>query len=250
MSSLNIYWGTKLLGNINYKCIPSNMPKIDVSTWPKVSDHNRCYVMYDGKTFCFMPFKTNYVNYKKIAVIVESPHKYEFDKNFNPLVPLNGPSGYKFSISIISRLQKWFSKEPLKKNTLFQIRIINPIQYQTSLYHLLNNQIPYISVATQKRKYSLNQYLRNKVWKLLFQEAAQITNCQVDFINRIAQYNPDYIVNCCTSFNKKTLLINGFTTLSAQQKEADITLKYIVRNSFISNSINIKYMEDYHPFGW
>lgn len=251
MSSLEIYWGNNKLCDLNYKCIPKNIASIDISNWPIVKDRVRCYIknyIHDNEnSFLMMPFNEKYTQYRKIALIVESPHKNEFDNNFNPLVPLNGISGKKFDLRIIDKMNEWFSNISLEPETLFEIKIINPVQYQTSLFHLLNNKIPYHKVCNCK-KYGMNRYLRNKLWRRLFEET--ITKCKADFIHRVISYSPDYIVNCCTSFDKKITLQTTFINLSSVNIVKNTVLKYNVRNALLDNKIKTPYIEDEHPCSW
>lgn len=250
-----------------YSSIISSV-QVDFSMWPTVSNQIRCYLLYDGSKFIKMA--TSYqptTQPRRIALIVESPHKDEFTNIFTPLHPLNGRSGNKFDLKIIERMNAWFSQPPTA-NTLFEIKIFNPVKYQTSLYHFLSNLIPNNQLKKQLPpafvipKYGSihdndNSSLRNEVWKILFTNAT--FPCESDFKHEIKKYDPQYIVNACTGTNKsKQIAWMNITQIYSRPPRKSLSkysannLKTIVRRSvftyFVSSSV--VYREDSHPHQW
>lgn len=217
----------------------------DISKWPTVGDQIRGYYEFDGTAWKSVPRPNSNVVFKKMALIVESPHKDEFDNLFNPLVPLNGLSGDKFSNNILKKLNNWFSNNgnvSVNANTIVEINIINPVQYQTSLWHFLNGKIQYnLSNYPQNTYKKINAKLRDAVWYFLFE------TCKLkgDFIRRIKTYNPDYIVNCCTGAIRHKPLNPKQRKLKAKKPKACVRFA-------ISKIIgqNQQYVEDKHPCKW
>ena len=70
-----------------------------ITNWPVVNDQIRGYYTFNNG---WIPTSTS-KKFKKLALIVESPHKDEFDLVFNPIAPLNGASGKKFSKFITNK---------------------------------------------------------------------------------------------------------------------------------------------------
>ena len=219
---------------------------IDISNWLIVANQKRCYVFYNGNNFVYnYPVVTNQI--KKIAIIVESPHKNEFDLAFNPIRPLNGSSGRRFDSKICDVLDILKNNTMLKFTTgFYEIKIFNPVRYQASCYHFFHNLIPNQNPVAQNN-YTLDRKFTNFVWKILYndQNGPREEN---NFTNDIMFYSPDYIINCCTGEYK-----NGHT-LSSSKSKSD--LKKIVRNSLYNCSSNHNlswnniYFEYYHPCKW
>lgn len=215
----------------------------DISKWPTVGDHIRGYYEFNGKAWNSVPRPNSNVVFTKLALIVESPHKDEFDNLFNPLVPLNGLSGVKFSKNILEKLKNWFANNVnVNANTIVEINIINPVQYQTSLWHFLNGKIQYnLSNYPQNTYKKINAKLRDAVWYFLF----EICNLKGDFVRRIKTYNPDYIVNCCTGKNTIKSFTNKINSRQNVKKP-----KACVRFVIFKTCQNRPYVEDKHPCKW
>ncbi|BBE30556.1 hypothetical protein OSSY52_06970 [Tepiditoga spiralis] len=121
-----------------------------------------------------------------IILLLESPHKDEYQKNnFIPIAPAQGATGRaieKFKDRNSSKTLKYLTIEDLLKKTNIieksPILLVNPVQYQASL-----------GSFTKK----LNKNLRNNLWKSLFNELKN------DFISRITIYKPLLIINGCTN---------------------------------------------------
>ena len=271
---IELLWNGKIIDSVFYKkSAYSNITssvQVDFSTWPTVSNQVRCHLLYDGNKFVKAepPYQPA-TQPIKIALIVESPHKAEFSYDFMPMKPLNGESGRNFDLKIAGKMNSWFLSS-LISDTLFEIKIFNPVKYQTSLYHFLSNLISYDRLGKQLPpafiipKYGSiqdreNSSLRNEVWKTLFTNTA--FPCGADFENEIKSYNPQYIVNACTGSNnvqlvkwKNTNQIYKKIPRKPTSKYSANNLKTIVRRSvfacFNIPSSSILYREDVHPCQW
>lgn len=212
-----------------------------IDTWPCVPDQVRGYYEFNGKDFVPVS-KPNH--YKRIALIVESPHQSEFDANFCPIAPLNGRSGGKFATNILTKLNLWFAGS-VNNGDCFEIYIMNPVQYQTSLHHFLNGMIAW----EQNNNYGYNKIdkkLRDDVWEFLFVTCGLKTT----FISRLQAYGPDYIINCCTGGNNNAY--GKFNTIN-QVRRGGASLKAYVKNEIIrafQNQNNVQYLQHKHPISW
>ena len=271
---IDLLWDGKIIDSVSYRKkayskITSNV-QVDFSKWPVVSNQVRCYLLYDGHEFVKTDLHyRSATQLEKIALIVESPHKDEFSVDFSPLQPLSGKSGEKFDLNIAKKMDGWFSSPPIA-NTLFEVKIFNPVTYQTSLYHFLSNLISYDRLEKQLPssfdipKYGCiqdveNSSLRNEVWKCLFTNSA--FPCEIDFSNELKSYAPQYIVNSCTGSNNPKLKtwknVNQIYTRTPKKQMRGYSannLKTIVRRSMftyfsVSNPL-ILYREDIHPCQW
>ena len=70
-----------------YNAIGKNTITASIDLWPKVLDQTRGYYNINPQSSSII---SSSKSHKRMAIIVESPYKDEFDTNFNPLVPLNG----------------------------------------------------------------------------------------------------------------------------------------------------------------
>lgn len=141
----------------------------------KVNKCARKNVIYD--------FRNKTINLTKkniIAVILESPHKYEFDQAGNALGPAMGSTGRLF----FKKFNLLFSKSKLyrsciKINTTYNIVFINSIQYQTSCGNSLRTMA--------------SRTVRDQIWLYMFHEKGSI-----NFLTRLKCLNPTCIINLCT----------------------------------------------------
>ena len=115
---------------------------------------------------------------KKIAVILESPHKDEYDADFVPIRPANGRTG--------RNLEKKLSLQNkilphLEVSNMYLVRLMNPVQYQASCAYFVKRSI---------------RSETDKVFRTLFSKKG--FNLRDDFIERLQAFQPDIILNCCT----------------------------------------------------
>ena len=205
-----------MIGSINVKCNVVLPNRIDYYTFHRVTDEVRGYLVYNG-AWSFIPPSAvqQCFEIKKLALILESPHKDEYHQNcFIPIGPARGVTGIKIERFIVNR--KWTNNLSMKY--AYEVYIMNAVQYQCSAWN-------YISGFGK-----LNTQLRDSIFKELWKKLSG------DFINRIQRYSPDYIINCCTGMESKNGMIlpqkNGLASMVA---------------SAIKISANCKYNFDYHP---
>lgn len=229
-----------------FQAVATQTLTASIDLWPKVCDQTRGYYKIAPNSSCIIPRASSC---KRMAIIVESPHKDEFDSNFNPLVPLNGVSGIRFASKILPKLNFWFSSNCNYQWSScspfdLEIKIFNPIQYQASLYHFLNGKISYNNFGSFAYN-SIDSDLRDKVWRCLFHD------CQLkdDFISRLSSYNPDFIINCCTGSSSYTRF-----NMPLRRYRSVLKLKSNVRSELLNCNIiqttSQKYLEDTHPLAW
>lgn len=177
---------------------PSPYP-IDFLTSQKVNDEVRGYLIYNGAGWDFSLIqKNNIINItkkktiKRIALILESPHKLEYDHSSSPpspIKPAQGSTGARINKYITHYCTGW----GLCSKYVYEVNLMNAIQYQTSCYNELILHNP---------SYEMCHPLRNRVFKLLWKSKAN------NLITRITKYKPDVIVNACTGGKAKYGLRN------------------------------------------
>jgi len=131
---------------------------------------------YLNKSDILLP-SSNHPVENSTVLILESPHKDEYTDDFQQLTPANGISG----VRIYNFRKRIFPDE------LGEIIICNPVQWQASLYALHNKSM---------YNYTFKK-LKNDVWSFLWNES------KIEFIDRLKKYNPQIIINSCTSSLKK-----------------------------------------------
>lgn len=121
-------------------------------------------------------------NGKRIVLLLESPHRSEYEINDNRIMPIGPAQGKKKAEAgggIDEYLNKVFDNMRIIDGKYYII-ISNPIQFQTSLGSL--------------HKKGLNKDLRNLIWSNLWNNK----EVRQDFIKRLNEYCPNYILNACT----------------------------------------------------
>ena len=121
---------------------------------------------------------------ESILLILESPHKNEFDENFNPIAPAQGDTGdfiYEEIIQVLMIVQKDF---PLKEGEEYRLLIANPVTCQTSMNYLHKEGL--------KSSYKT---LRDKVWITLWENEPEFQN---QFRQLISLTQPIIVLNACT----------------------------------------------------
>jgi hypothetical protein len=152
----------------------------------QVRDEVRGYLVWQSGIWNFV-LHQNYTpgnkSIKKIALLLESPHKDEYTTNFVPIRPANGKTGTnidnKLHYKLISDLA--LCQQHLCNNYDYEIYLINCVQYQCSCHYFLN----LVNLSCDRRN-------TDQIFRAFYK------HLKSDFILRINQYKPDYIYNCCT----------------------------------------------------
>ena len=120
---------------------------------------------------------------------MESPHKDEFfyhNRVLKPIAPAQGKTGKCIELHLKDKLNGLLANS---QNTVesgeYQVILMNPIQWQASLYDLY------------KDASSMHRVLRDKIWKQIW----LLPVVREDFIQRLNMYHPILIINACTGQN-------------------------------------------------
>lgn len=125
---------------------------------------------------------------KSIVIILESPHKYEYNDDFEPIAPAQKTTGKMIKEYLDTLIYYLMSKGMVDlKDEEYRVIICNPVPYQTSLYHIHNIALGNRECGEEIKK------IRDDVWNRLFDDERQ-----KDFINNINSYNPILFINACT----------------------------------------------------
>ncbi|WP_195952375.1 hypothetical protein [Clostridium saudiense] len=201
---------------------------------------------------------------KRLVIVLESPHKREYDIDNTKGYPALGSTGEKINKGILEIIDKKLSSV-MEGDKYYDIILMNAIQYQASL-----------GIDTN--------IFRDRIWISLWLK----DKMREEFIQRIKGYRPDIIINLCTkgnhdndmlsiitgvettvignkfikSLNIKNLVINNNKIWSNKRLvcEREINMKglsqgYTLRN-FVNNAINeafknkITVLKGPHPSSW
>lgn len=116
-----------------------------------------------------------------VVLIIESPHKDEYDQYFNPISVAQGATGRKIEKYICPILSS--GKGETLPDGNYDVIISNPVQFQASLFQLHHQPLNIGEVAT----------VRNKVWKAIYEKEKD------NFLQRIKGYRPVLLLNGCTA---------------------------------------------------
>jgi len=207
----------------------------------KVNDEVRGYIVQRDSEWEFISCYS-YENYflslpkngtykiVKVALILESPHIDEYSTNYMPIRPANGQTGQRIEEHIVEKIEELLG---LSSGTIYQIYIMNPVQYQSSCYHELQRYGNNEKQLSLRTSYGAKK-CRNDVWKALF------SRLKKDFIHRLLSYQPNYILNACT----------GGTYEGKSQNDLDNQLNYIVEQALQSIISEDNYYRLEHPSVW
>lgn len=153
-----------------------------------------------------------------IALILESPHKAEFNyinNNLKPISPAQGSTGKNIDDKIKLLLEEIIENNYYNfKKENYKLVIINPISFQTSLHFF--------------HKKSLSNYhfkkLRDEIWRRAWEQDCTYKTNLINDLNRI---NSDLIINACTS------------------QLSPLIQKFLKEN--FSDTVSVK---SYHPSAW
>ena len=185
---MNIYLNGSCIGKVN-----GPLNKVSFYIQDAVQDEIRGYLICQNGKWSFIGVDqyrtlTHKKQCKNMVLLLESPHKDEFDSNYVPLRPANGRTG--------TNINKKLSSRPfttnLDVNFDYQVLIMNPIQLQCSCYHQFRQN----GAAGSSRT-------TNKVFRCLFN--SNKGNLRENFIQRLKQYQADYVLNCSTCGTKSVV---------------------------------------------
>lgn len=190
---MNIYFDGKNAHKVaksKSTIVNNNTINVNFYQQDKVNDEKRGLLYYDNlhQTWVFCVLQQKSVkNCYNLVLLLESPHKAEYDSNGNPLRPANGTTG--------TKIQKLFAKQAnnnkswgLNKKKTYCVWLVNAIQYQTSAFNQLNNQKNY-----NEQWRSIRNYIFKTLWK-----NEQLFNLQADLTKRINTIKPKVTINCVT----------------------------------------------------
>lgn len=135
-----------------------------------------CYNIFNDK------ISKKYIN-NTIAIVIESPHVYEFSKE-NALGPAIGDTGCKLLGYLPRLIYQYKLKNPNNiQNDCYKVYLINSIQYQCSLG-------------------AKTKHYRNSIFSKMWIKK----EIQENFKARLTKFEPKIIINCCTKrFQKRVL---------------------------------------------
>ncbi|MBS6024322.1 MAG: hypothetical protein KIB00_09570 [Paeniclostridium sordellii] len=154
------------------------IPKELFDSSKKVNDVIRYEIKFNNKNKTINLVEENtdlldskYSEYKKLAIITESPHKNEYSFNYEPI----GPAQAKTGIMIEKYMDVLLSEFDISDGKLIII-ISNPVQFQASLGTFYYGKI----ISS----------IRDNLWTALYDEK--------EFLSRLSTYKPNYILNAST----------------------------------------------------
>ncbi|WP_298527971.1 hypothetical protein [uncultured Ruminococcus sp.] len=190
-----IYEGANLIGSVKqYSGVPQQYI-ITYNASEKTPDDVRGYLVYNGNwNFYKMNQYTPPDDYKKLALILESPHTDEYSINgviqrtpnglLIPQRPANGFAG--------DQIDKFIQNRPWVNSLrnisdVFEVYIMNAIQYQCSAFDYIQGMTKLIS--------PLRDAIFLEMWN---NTKTGTTQFQSDLVDRIMKYSPNVIINACT----------------------------------------------------
>lgn len=172
---------------------PSNrIPDVDryrvtvCNAFYSVRSHSSCSIAAPRNRFCDRP--TSQQDFDgTILLLLESPHKDEYGGSnvACPIAPAQGQTGAKIRNYLECALNAPCNEHLRRRiGNNYRVIIANPVQFQTSLW-----------VIHQGDLVGDWRVLRNATWKTLW----DVPEIRREFCCRVRSYNPQVVLNCCTS---------------------------------------------------
>lgn len=163
------------------------VPDVDryvVRTTPSGAHQLTCHGTSDFPASCYMD-KTPQGGHSNIVILLESPHKDEYEPvTFSPVAPAQGTTGKNIADHLCGYFDTQLSGVTgsnymhLHANGS-HIVLCNPVQFQASL---------------RARKHRLKPKSKVMVWERLW----NVPGVKADFLQRLIRYRPHIIINACT----------------------------------------------------
>ena len=139
--------------------------------------------------------------FRKIIIILESPHRDEYDKNGKPLFPAQGKTGSKI-VKNIENIEKWRGVNnslsiKLDREKSYCVILMNPVQYAASCYKFWDT----IKAKNGKVPANLTDFT-HKVFEFLFLN--NDLRLKEDFKERLRNLytKGDIVINSTTEKNR------------------------------------------------
>ena len=155
---------------------------------------------------------------KTLVILLESPHRDEYLRNVGrPIAPAQGTTGRRLHRYLGEVLRSCPSLHCSLRTGTTRVILSNPIQFQASLVAILGSkERPEENKKIRKKRVKKNrEAVRDAVWKALWnythdntseecrEQSANVSFPIRDcFRNRLEKYDPNYIINACTSSTK------------------------------------------------
>lgn len=157
--------------------------KYNINKW-KLKDN---YILKDERKKNKSKVKVEQKKNKRIVIILESPHRNEYDINSKLGYPALGKTGENINNNLETVINTKL-KGKMELDQVYDIILMNAVQYQTSL-----------GIDTK--------VFRDRIWLTLWIE----NNLRSDFIKRLKKYNPDIILNFCSKGDHTRDFITNIT---------------------------------------
>ena len=221
------------VNNISVKVNPKSKKSIfnnnlNYYSTDRVKDEVRGFLYFDSKNnkwvFCgLFQKKLSSNKIENLVLLLESPHKDEYDIYGNPLRPANGRTGTNINNLFAKQINNNNLKiNILQNNIVYRVWIVNAIQYQTSGF----NQLQVLGTIYNQSW----RIVRNNVFEALWNNET-IFHLQEDLVGRLNQISASIIINCVTGGKNK----NG--------------LKMLVENVLKNHNLKSSDLY-YHPSCW
>jgi hypothetical protein len=135
-----------------------------------------------------------------IAVVLESPHKAEYIGN--PIAPAKGRTGLLFFKKFDALFQKSKLGWQISPNSIYNIVLVNSVQYQTSC-----------GLPLSGKKNRANKQRRDCNWESIFRNGSAR-----DLQKRLSALKPILVLNLCTGGLNRTHSLQSMVDVAIKQQ--------------------------------
>lgn len=226
---------------VGHVCIANNIVT-DVDLWfcsnLRISHHHEVGESKGLKDVKGFDIKRHY---KTIVIILESPHKDEYNKIKNVIAPALGTTGCNLDDGFVDKLNNFMTaNNSIIKDGIYHVVLMNAVQFQCSM-----GLKPIVGKIRDENFLSL--------WAS--------DDIVESFKKRLKKYQPNIIINCCTNGNITQGMVNEIFNKPQKDKYKQLLLdnkgrKYFLYG-FVQNVIEelfrgdkVKKLRCTHPSSW
>lgn len=205
----------------NILCPDIYAGKVDngvIEKWISKEERKKKIKVKNGRHIQSYDFsKLDPTNRNSIVIILESPHKneYELDQLWDKPNPAMGTTGTKLGNNIGDLIKAVSKTYPQINRGKYQIVLMNSIQYQCSL-------------GVTPLDVTVRDFVFSQIWKL-------IDEIRESFVTRLKSYKPKFIFNLCT--------------MGKVVPHLDFLVQALINDKYLKdNKVNL--FVGNHPSGW
>lgn len=201
-----------------------NAKKVEDCIVAQIEYKNNAFSYFKNNTFfpkspeLFLREKNGF---KNIVIVLESPHRNEYDEKGEPLRPAMGTAGVNLKSKLIGIMNRNGELKKVLNKETYNLWLVNAVQYQCSF-----------------GLKPIQKEMRNFVFRVLWKELKE------DFLIRLKNLEPIVVINLCTGGKKVIEDILGNKNSSLSETPLNLLVHKAIKEIFDNKLL---YLYGSHP---